>query len=175
MTARCLPCNYNYFRDYDPSTGRYVQSDPIGLRGGLNTFSYTGSNPVDTSDAGGLATGRRGGWVECEGGKLVPRYANDFPAYYWRCGLIDCVLVHERTHIFDMNSTGQDGQCRFLAPGVEARMIGSAQSEVNAYFAHLVCLVIRQKNYTKCDDCWLYIEDQIKHVTSMKKDYEAAL
>jgi RHS repeat-associated protein len=27
--------HYNYFRDYDPSIGLYVESDPIGLRGGL--------------------------------------------------------------------------------------------------------------------------------------------
>ena len=30
--------NFNYFRDYDPTTGRYVQSDPIGLVGGLNRY-----------------------------------------------------------------------------------------------------------------------------------------
>lgn len=153
-----------------------MQSDPIGLRGGLNTFGYGGSNPVDTPDPSGLATRRRGGWVDCgPDGKLRLRYADDLPPFYWRCGLIDCVLVHERTHIFDMNATGQDGQCRFVAPGTEVRMVGAARSEVNAYYAQLVCLIIRQKNYSKCDDCWHYIEDRIKHVISMKQEYEAAL
>ncbi|MDM1022265.1 RHS repeat-associated core domain-containing protein [Acinetobacter sp. VNK23] len=33
---------YNYFRDYDPITGRYVESDPVGLDGGLNTYGYVG-------------------------------------------------------------------------------------------------------------------------------------
>ncbi|ANG64294.1 hypothetical protein A8C75_18655 [Marinobacterium aestuarii] len=45
---------YNYFRDYDPATGRYIESDPIGLQGGLNTYSYVYSNPLVRFDALGL-------------------------------------------------------------------------------------------------------------------------
>lgn len=44
----------NYFRDYDPATGRYPQSDPIGLRGGLNTYAYVKNNPLRYSDRYGL-------------------------------------------------------------------------------------------------------------------------
>jgi RHS repeat-associated protein len=47
--------NYNYFRDYETGTGRYAQSDPIGLAGGVSTYGYVGGNPLAKYDFFGLA------------------------------------------------------------------------------------------------------------------------
>jgi len=50
-----IPRVYNYFRDYDPATGRYVEFDPVGLDAGVNTYAYVEGNPISLFDAFGLA------------------------------------------------------------------------------------------------------------------------
>jgi RHS repeat-associated protein len=56
--------HYNYFRDYDPSLGRYEESDPVGLRGGTNTYAYVGATPLLWFDIWGLLQWNYGsaGW-----------------------------------------------------------------------------------------------------------------
>ena len=49
--------HYNYHRYYDPTTGRYLTPDPIGLVGGINPFAYTFNNPVNLIDPYGLDAG----------------------------------------------------------------------------------------------------------------------
>jgi RHS repeat-associated protein len=47
---------YNYHRDYDPGTGRYVEADPIGIQqGGNHHYAYVQNNPLLRTDATGLA------------------------------------------------------------------------------------------------------------------------
>ena len=47
--------NHNGYRDYDPQTGRYIESDPIGLAGGTaSTYAYADENPIIRADSSGL-------------------------------------------------------------------------------------------------------------------------
>lgn len=65
--------HYNYFRYYDPGTGRYLRADPIGLKGGLNLFTYASNNPLNLIDFLGLESlgerlGRQVQWQLKAGG-----------------------------------------------------------------------------------------------------------
>lgn len=65
--------HYNYFRDYQPATGRYTQSDPFGLYGGINTYSYGAQNPLSVVDDQGTHPGVGG----------IIKFCMRFPMICW--------------------------------------------------------------------------------------------
>jgi len=67
---------YNYHRDYDPQVGRYIESDPIGLKGGLNTYAYVMGNPLRWTDRQGLAI-----WICNRAVSGFPGFGNH--SYLW--------------------------------------------------------------------------------------------
>jgi RHS repeat-associated protein len=55
--------HYNFYRTYDPATGRYLEADPVGQQDGTNLFLYAGANPLMTTDPAGLAVKPGGPWA----------------------------------------------------------------------------------------------------------------
>ncbi len=75
--------HYNYFRDYKPEIGRYVESDPIGIQKGNNhLFVYVGNNPVNRIDLLGLEA-IYGNWCGPNWtGACKEKYTLHPPGYY---------------------------------------------------------------------------------------------
>ncbi len=89
---------YNYFRYYDPGTGRYITSDPIGLDGGLNTYGYAEQNQVLYADPLGLISTLElcknpRNAKACKDAGIIPKKSPIKPRKdkgKWRCAVVAC-------------------------------------------------------------------------------------
>jgi hypothetical protein len=136
--------HYNYFRDYDSAIGRYVESDPIGLKGGANSFSYVRSNALTRVDPKGLygttSPNPASNTVICDGdGDVIPQIA---PGQDLSCGLGKCIEVHENHHINDLKKGGGGGVCKGKPKGMIVTFpeCKTHRSEMGASGAEIVCL-----------------------------------
>ncbi|SDC34982.1 type VI secretion system tip protein TssI/VgrG [Paraburkholderia lycopersici] len=79
--------HYNRHRYYDPETGRYVNQDPIGLKGGMNRYAYTGGNPISFIDPMGLQH-VSGQWKDCGKGcriRIDKNASGEGRHLHWEC------------------------------------------------------------------------------------------
>ena len=173
--------HYNAARDYDPSTGRYVESDPIGLYGGsFSTYAYTGSNPIGRSDPEGLQyyfppdPHPENNTVVCdgEGGMSV----QTVPGEYLGCGTGECIRQHETQHIRDLSSAYGSSVCRGKPRGsvvgfTYADICKLYQSEMRAYEVQLACLEEMLKK--QCKDCAPSLQANIKQVKQLLAKFKA--
>ena len=107
--------HYNYLRDYNPDTGRYLTSDPMGLLAGLNTYSYVANNPLSSIDPLGLfvdtttvtTAARIGGWLVALGGSAVAAVAGTVTAPVWIAGGVVVGITAAAVAVYYYN--GYDG------------------------------------------------------------------
>jgi RHS repeat-associated protein len=93
--------HYNYFRDYDPTIGRYVESDPLGMLGGPNTFHYVSSNPLRRTDFFGLK--------DCGTNDIWGKYV--IPDNPFGFAFQPCCQGHDRCYDDPCNVGSVKGEC----------------------------------------------------------------
>jgi len=152
---------YNGRRDYEPPSGRYIESDPIGVTAGPSTYAYVDSNPLDHIDPSGLfklvSDFSGSGGVFCDYSGTWRTFV-DLPPPFDECPAIGiCALAHEQSHIQDAN-WANPGLCRWYKPLLLGNSFLAPSSdnerkftELKAYNAEYECLERFLKSL-RCDD-----------------------
>jgi len=167
--------SYNYFRDYETATGRYVESDPIGLKGDVATYSYSAGKPLTLFDYNGLepiflgCAGARGVTL-CDGnGGFETRVCSG------GCSA-KCIQEHEDKHKSDYSSSGSRcrGKPRGASPTVESdfqKPFFYYESECRAHRVSLECAKKLRKNVCLSPECEQDLSSYEKTSNRIIRDY----
>jgi RHS repeat-associated protein len=155
--------SYNFQRNYDPKIGRYLQADPIGLKGGANRFGYVDGRPIRHSDSHGEMTDKeccnsaqtelvgknQGGGVFCCDGRQIPCARARRPGQGGDY-ITECIKSHEKDHI-DNGDSEPCKQCPGFSrpPGSKKYESRSNESECRSTRKELTeCLL---PHYQSCE------------------------
>jgi RHS repeat-associated protein len=158
--------NYNYFRDYESGTGRYAQSDPIGLHGGIATYPYVNSKPLKLIDSLGLLSLKSPtGYLDTVGclGEEMTVFFDSGIIQSKNCpDITRCARVHELRHLRDAVAWNQGLNVCDKNRGKKYLHVSPTQkieTECNAHLAESSCLdAAYRRMKSQCDNGRCYQE-----------------
>ncbi|GAA0697821.1 RHS repeat protein [Dyella marensis] len=172
---------YSIARDYEPATGRYIQSDPTGLRNSISTYAYVDGNPLIAFDPDGKAKvadpGTQVGGastIVCDGFGGISVYLSPTITFDEMACWGDCTRAHEMVHrqqYLSANPTICVNRPAFMRVGETSKLQDDAD-EIAAYKVQIECLRAKLRAIRDCDKCKALLEKELKKELRLLSGYE---
>lgn len=170
---------YNGARSYEPATGRFVGSDPTGLRHSLSTYAYVDDNPLIAFDPDGKAKviqGRAGdaSTIVCDGFGGISIWLSPQITFDQMACWGDCTRAHEMVHrqqYLKANPAICANQSALATPRETSKVTADAD-EIAAYKAQIDCLKAKLREIKDCDKCKEMIQHELKNEENLLRNYE---